>query len=128
MTCTYDTSTDIGMVRLRINDRVCVSAIYTDEEIQAFLTAEHGVLRASAAALETQAGRYSIEGKAIKALQFSVDTTKRSGSLLALAKAYRDQALIEDAATGGNFDIAEFVDDQFAARERLYKEFLREAA
>lgn len=124
MSFTYDTSTDIGMVRLRINDRV-EPATYTDEEIQAFLTVERGVLRASAAALETQGTRFATSGKLIQVMQLKVDTTKTSGSLLALAKLYRDQADFEDAANGGTFDIAEFIDEPFAARERLEKELLR---
>ena len=126
MTCTYDTTTDIGLVRLRINDRVC--AKFSDEELQAFLTAENGVLRASAAALETLAAAAGINSKSIQVMQLKVDTTKAIDGYLKLAKAYRDQAVLDDAASGGNFDWAEFVDDQFAARERLVKEFERESA
>lgn len=128
MSFTYVTTTDIGLVRLRINDRVQATAVFTDEELQAFLTVEHGVLRASASALETLAAQAGMNSKSIAVMQLKVDTSKKIDGLLALAKAYREQAIIEDAANGTNFDWAEFVDEQFAARERLLKEFLREAA
>lgn len=128
MSFTYVTTTDIGLVRLRINDRVSATAVFSDEELQAFLTAENGVLRASAAALETLAAQAGASSKLIQVMQLKVDNTKKIDGLLALAKAYRDQAILADAASGGNFDYAEFVDDQFAARERMEKELLREMA
>lgn len=128
MSYTYVTTTDIGLVRLRINDRVEATAVFTDEELQAFLTAENGVLRASAAALETLAAQAGASSKLIAVFGLKADTTKRIDGLLALAKAYRDQAILDDAQGGGNFDYAEFVDDEFAARERIEKEILREMA
>jgi predicted metal-dependent hydrolase len=128
MSYTYDVTTDIGLVRLRINDRVQATAVFSDEELQAFLTAENGVLRASAAALETEAATAGLNSKSISVMQLKVDTTKKIDGLLSLAAEYRRLAVLDDAQLGNNFDWAEFVDDDFSARERIEKELLRESA
>jgi predicted metal-dependent hydrolase len=126
VTCTTDVTTAIGLIRLRINDRVCATATWSDEELQAFLNAEHGVLRASAAALEAMAALASSNSKSIQVMQLKIDTTKKVNDFLALARMYREQAILDDAALGGNFDWAEFVDDPFSERERMLKELQRE--
>lgn len=127
MSYTYDPTTAIGLVRLRINDRVAPYT-YTDEEIQAFINAESNSYGASAAALEAIIVRSGSLAKSISVMQLKYDNSRGIDALLKLAQFYRDQAAIADAATGGNFDYAEFVDDQFAARERMFKEFERETA
>lgn len=120
MTVTYVLTTDIGMVRLKIGDST--GATFSDEEIQAFLDLELGVLRASAAALETMAATAGLNTKAIQVMQLKVDNSKKGANLLALAQLYRSQA---DALDGGLFDWAEFIDEPFAAREKLEKDLLR---
>ena len=128
MSFTYDTNTDIGMIRLRINDRVSSTAKFTDEELQAFFNAEHGILRASAAALENLAATAGLDSKSIQVMQLKVDTTKNVANFLELARLYREQAAFADAQSGNLFDWAEFVDDAFSERERMQKELLREMA
>lgn len=122
MSFSYDPSTDVGMIRLRITDKREDDPIFQDEELAALLTNEGSVLRASAAALEAIAIDQALTLKVIKLLQLSTDGAKLAESLLKLAKQYRDQAEYQDAASGGLFDYAEFIDDPFAARERLRKE------
>ena len=125
MSFTYDPLTDIGLIRMKITDRSEVDAIFQDEELQALLNNEGNVLRASAAALEAIAIDQVLVLKVIKLLQLSTDGAKMADSLLKLAARYRDQAEFQDAASGGNFDWAEFIDDPFAQRERYAKEVLR---
>lgn len=47
MSFTYDLSTDVGKVRLDINDKVESSAIFSDEEIEAVLEQEISIKRSS---------------------------------------------------------------------------------
>lgn len=123
---TYDLTTSIGQVRLKITDRDLTNPIFQDDEISAFLSMEgSSVLRASAAALEAIAIDQALVLKVIKLLQLTTDGAKLADSLMKLAARYRSQAEFEDAATGGSFDWAEFIDDPFAARERYEKEILR---
>lgn len=126
MSVTYDTTTAIGQVRLKITDRDLLAPIFQDEEISAFLAMEgSSVLRASAAALEAIAIDQALVLKVIKLLQLSTDGAKLADSLMKLAGRYREQADFADEASGGSFDWAETIDDQFAARERWTKEILR---
>lgn len=126
MSFTNDPSTDIGLIRLKITDRDQANAIFQDEELQAFFNSENSsVFRASAAALEAIAIDQVLVLKVIKLLQLSTDGAKMADSLLKLATRYREQADVQDAAGGGNFDWAEFIDDPFAERERIRKEILR---
>jgi hypothetical protein len=126
MTWTYDPTAPNGQVRLTISDTQETTPIYSDEEISAFLTMENNsVLRASARALESIAVNQALTLKVIKLLQLATDGAKLAETLLKLAKNYRDQAEFTDAAGGLLFDWAEFVDEPFAANERLTKQLLR---
>jgi hypothetical protein len=122
---TYDLTTNVGLIRLRITDKSEAEPIYQDEELAAFYTAEGSVLRASAAALEAIAINQALVLKVLKLLQLSTDGAKLADTLLKLAQHYRNQAEFEDAASGGNFDWAETIDNEFAARERIVKELMR---
>lgn len=125
MSFTTDPTTDVGLVRLRISDRDSANPIFQDEDLNAFLAFEGDSLRASASALEAIAVNQALVLKVIKLLQLSTDGAKLAETLLKLATNYRNQAAYNDAANGGTFDIAEFVDGDFAERERAYKEALR---
>ncbi len=128
MSFTTDMTTDIGLVRVKISDTNSAKPIFLDDVIDAFLSFEGDVLRASAGLLEAIAASQALKLKVIQVLTLRTDGAKLADSLLKLASAYREQADFRDAASGGNFDWAEFVDDQFSARERLMKELLRENA
>jgi len=57
---TYDTTTDIGKIRLIISDKDEDDYHFEDAELQVFLTAEGSVNLASAAALESWAAAYAL--------------------------------------------------------------------
>lgn len=128
MSFTYDLATDVGQVRLIIPDRVNTAAepaMFSDEELAAFLTLEDGVRRAAAAALETIASDQALVLKVMKVQNVSTDGAALARELRARATALRAQAAAADADDGDLFDVAEQVNDMFSARERLWKEAQR---
>jgi hypothetical protein len=125
MSFTYDPTTNAGLVRLLITDTNSASPIFSDAEISAFLSLYSNVFNASAVALRVIATNQVLVYKVIQWLHLRTDGAKMADSLLALAKSYDDQAIALDAESAGLFDWAEFVDDPFAARERLIKEIER---
>jgi hypothetical protein len=126
MTYTYlPATTDIGKVRLLIPDRVEADAIFTDEDLAVLLTVETGVKRAAAQALEIIASDQALLLKVQTTGQLKNDGKALAEALLARAKTLRGQASDDDDATGGAFDIAEWVTDDFSARERIYKQAQR---
>lgn len=101
MSFTYDTDTDVGKVRLLIDDKVEATAHFTDEEIETFLSlAGDSVLLAAALALEAWATSLSETAESEKIGDYSY-TNKLVEKKLALAKQYR-----ELEATSPVFDIA----------------------
>jgi len=60
MSFTYDLDTDIGKVRLIIQDHNSLDYHFEDAELQVFLTAEGSVNLAAAAAFEAWAAAYSL--------------------------------------------------------------------
>ena len=121
MTFTYVLSTDIGKIRLLIPDRVTASAIFTDEELQEFLTLEDDVKSAAACALETIAADQVLVLKVMTLLDVSTSGDRVANALLARAKLLREQADVETDA----FDWAEMVVTDFNAAERMYAQALR---
>jgi len=97
-TWTYDITTDIGKVRRLINDTDIVpttDAIFSDEEIQAFLDLAGGsLLLAASYALEAYAAENAGSLTSEKIGDYAY-TRKTMDNILALAKKYRD----EDAET-----------------------------
>lgn len=130
MSYTYDPTNDNGRVRLLIPDRVEADAVYSDEEIAAFLALESGVYRAAALAVETIASDTAMTLRYTQTVGLTVDGTKASAELLKRAERLRTQADAADAAAeaaaeGGAFDWAEMVVDPFSYRERVVAERLR---
>lgn len=126
MAFTYDVSTDAGRVRMLVPDSNATSYVFEDEEVNAFLALEGGVVRRAAAlALETIASNEALTLKVIKVLDLQTDGAKTSDALLKRAALLRSQAEADEAAEGGAFDWAEMVLDPFSARERLAKQALR---
>lgn len=128
MTFTFSLATDIGKVRLLIPDRDSTDYIFEDDEITALLVMEGSVVkRATALALETIASDQALTLKVIKLLDLTTDGAKVSDALLKRAATLRSQADEADMAEdGGLFDIAELVPNEFAWRERIYNEALRD--
>lgn len=128
MTYSYDLATDIGKTRLLIPDRVEASAIFTDEELQAFLDLNDGnTRRAAAEALEMIASDEAMTLKVITTLDLSTNGASTSAAILERARLLRSQAAAaEDGEDGGAFDYAEMADNAFARRERVVKQAMRQ--
>ena len=127
MTFTYDVTLPVGIVRLMIPDRVSANAIFTDEEIGAFLILESSVTkRAAALALETIAADRTMVLQVIKTNGLMTDGAKVSDALIKRAEKLREQARIEEGyQAGGSFDYAEQVTGNFAYKERMWDEIMR---
>jgi hypothetical protein len=125
MAFTYVLTTEIGQVRLLIPDRVDAGHVFEDDEIQAFLTLEGTVREAAAGALEAIASDQAMVLKVMRLLDLQTDGARVSDALLARAAALRKQAEDDLAATAG-FDWAEMMTTDFAIRERIMNEALRD--
>jgi len=136
----------LSQVRLLIGDTVAADAIFQDDEINQFIWLEssqalyaspqfyqtaaqvqpsivpqvYSVRRAAALALDSMASNQSVMASIIKILDVSLGSDKS-------AKALRDQAdsFRKQEAESGAFAIAEWVNDAFSARERVWKTYLR---
>lgn len=90
MTTTYDLTTNVGKVRLKIADTDITDAHFTDEEIQIFLDeADDDILLASALALESWAASLSESADSEKIGDYSY-SKKMAANKLELAQRYRD--------------------------------------
>lgn len=127
MAFTYDTGTSAGRVRLLIFDTDSTSYVFEDAEISVFLSLEgSNVKRSAALALETMASNEAFVLKVIRLLDLQTDGAKTSDALLKRAAMLRSQADIDEAAEdGGSFDIAEWVVDDFSARQRMANQWMR---
>ena len=127
MAFTYDPATSAGKVRLLIPDRVDSGHLFEDDEIDTFLALESSsIKRAAALALETAASDNALVLKVIKLLDLSTDGARTSAALLERAGKLRSQADAEDSADeGGSFDVVEWTVNDFAYRERMRNEALR---
>ncbi len=85
---TYDTTTDVGKVRLLIGDTTVATAVFTDAELQVFLDLWTSIHLAAAEALESWAAKYAANptGEKIGDYQYSQKTVE---SMLKLASALR---------------------------------------
>lgn len=127
MAFTYDLSSGAGQIRLLIMDTNSGSYVFEDDELAVFYALERSnVRRAAALALETMASNEAFVLKVIQLLDLKTDGAKTADALMKRAAALRKQADADEMAEeGGAFDIAEWVVDDFSARERLEKEWLR---
>jgi hypothetical protein len=126
---TLDVTTDRGRVRVLIGDTDTVNAtaqVLDDATIDMLLgLAEQGVLRAAAFGCEAIAANEVLVQKRIRTLDLSTDGPAEAAALRELAKSYREQAEVGDSGALP-FEIAEMVPNQFAARERVWDQALRE--
>jgi hypothetical protein len=125
---TVDPTSSLGQVRLLVPDRDSSNLFYSDDEINGFLSIEaSNVKRAAALALETMASNEAYVQKVTKLLDLQTNGAATAKSLMDRAARLREQADNEEAWTdGGAFDIAEQVQDDFSARERLWKQYQRQ--
>ena len=127
MVFTYSPGADhISLVRMLIPDRVTPGHVFEDAELQAYLTLEGTVREAAACALETIAADQTMVLKVMKLLDIQTDGARVADALLKRAALLRKQADDALTAAGGSFDWAEMVTTDFAARERIYNEALRD--
>lgn len=126
MAFTYDVTSDRGKVRLLITDTDENSAIFTDDEIDAFLTMtqidnENEIRLAAAQALDTLASSEALVQKRIKLLDLQTDGPAVAKELRERAKELRRQ--VEEEF---DFDWAEMALDPFSKRELIIKDALRD--
>lgn len=126
MAFTYDLATDVGKIRLLIPDTSWESAVFSDEELTAFLALESSsVRRAAALALETVAANETMTLKVLKLLDVQTDGAKVGEALIGRAALLRQQAAADDAAAGyAGFEIAEMVVDDFTWRGQVGRSLL----
>lgn len=127
MTFTYNLSDAIGKVRMLIPDRVEGNAVFTDEEIQAYLDMNDSNVRLAAAeALETIASDEAMTLKVISTLDLTTNGASTSDAILRRAELLREQAKEKDTDDGGSFDYAEMSTNAFTTRERMLKQMQRD--
>lgn len=92
-----DFSSDIGLVRLLLNDVDETNLVFSDGEIQAFLTLEgDSVKLAAAQAIDTNATNEALASKVIKDHQISTDGAKLADAMRKHAQSLRDQVAESD--------------------------------
>jgi hypothetical protein len=123
MAFTYVLTTDVGKVRMLIPDRNAAAYFFEDDELTALLAMEGGTVKLAAAlALETMASDEAYVQKAIRIMDLSTNGPATAAALMARAKVLREQA----DQDGSGFDVAEMVINDFAFREHIYNEALRD--
>jgi hypothetical protein len=129
MSFTYNASlsTDRDKVRLLATDVDAASPIFTDAEVDAFMSLEGSNIKRSAAlALETIARNQVLVLKVIRLLEIQTDGASVARELRMQADKLREQADRDEAASdGGAFDWAEMVVDDFSLRNRFVSSALR---
>jgi hypothetical protein len=92
-----DFATDIGMVRLLLNDVDEANLVFETAEIQAFLDLEGGSVKLAAAqAIDTNATNEALASKVIKDHQVSTDGAKLADAMRKHAQSLRDQVAESD--------------------------------
>lgn len=96
MDAIYEPSTDLGYIRLLLSDVGPDEWVFTDVELDAFLSRERSVKCAAAQALDTIADNEALTSKYIRTQDLATDGTKVADSLRKRAAALRAQAARED--------------------------------
>lgn len=93
MVATYDLSTDVGKVRLLISDTDIGSAVFDDDELEAFLAMRgDNVKLAAASALRALGGNAVFVRGKLRMLDLSTDAPAESEALAKLADRYEAEA------------------------------------
>lgn len=122
-----DYTTTAGQVRLLISDVDEANPVLTDPQIDAFLTLEDdNVFRAAALALEAIATSEVLVLKVIRTLDVSTDGAKVADQLMKRAAGLRQRADDDAASADDDFAIAEFAEQPFGYRQKLWREYLRD--
>lgn len=101
---TYDLATDVGKVRLLIGDKVITDPVFTDEELQYFITAQGSLNLAAAEALESWAASYgaNADSEGIGDYRYSQNIVTK---LLDLAKRLREKEAETPAMAWSEMDL-----------------------
>ena len=110
MTTTYDLSTNVGKVRVRIGDTNTSDAFFTDEEITVFLTAESdNVNLAAADCLDAMAAAYGLNASSEKIGDYSY-TQKAVDNMLKMSAKLRADDASKPYQTWGEMDLESLPD------------------
>src|SRR6476620_846079 len=101
---TYDVTSDIGKVRLLLND-VATPWVFTDAELQALIDLEGGVKRAAAQAIDTNATNLALATRVLRTQDVNLDGAKLADAMRKHADSLRAQADQADSDEGFFFDI-----------------------
>ncbi len=102
-----DFTTDVGRVRLLLNDVDEANLVFTSAEITAFLAIEGGNVKLAAAqAIDTNASNEALASKVLKDHQISTDGAKVADALRKHAASLREQVLVND--DDGYFEVIDF--------------------
>ena len=105
MTLTYDITDNVGKVRLITGDKDIANAVFTDEEIGIFLTAQSSdVNLASADLLEAWAASYATSADSEKIGDYAY-TQKIVDKMLSLANRLRDTDTSKPYLTWAEMDL-----------------------
>lgn len=100
---TYDVATDLGKVRLLLND-VTTPWVFTDVELQAFLDLEGGSVKAAAAqAIDTNATNLVLASRVLRTQDLQTDGAKVADAMRKHADRLREQAAAEGEDGDGFF-------------------------
>ena len=122
---TYDPTTDVGKIRLIIQDKDEAYAFFSDEELAAYLAMSDGVRRAAADALDSMASNEAYVQKRIHLLELTTDGPAVATALREHANKLRELADRDDGGDGELFDWAEMAETEFQQRERVMKQAYR---
>jgi len=112
MTFTYNLTTDRGKVRLYAQDTISANAIFSDDEIDAFLTANSSDVYAAAAdALEIIAANQAYVLKVISNNGLTTNGPAVAAALRATAQQWRDKSA--SFSTGSGIAIVPNPDDPY---------------
>lgn len=123
MTWSYDPTTDVGKVRLRISDTQMTRPIFDDEDIEAFLEmASDSIPLAAAMACETIALNELLCLKVVNLMGAVVtDAASAAKQYKSLASALREEHAGTATSTAPGFVSIEMADDFLQRRERYWK-------
>lgn len=99
----YDPTSDVGRVRLLLNDTDPTNQVFSDGEIQTFLDLEDGAVKyAAALAIDTNAGNEVLTSKVITTRDGSVNGAAVAAAMHGLAESLRVSA---ESGDGFYFDV-----------------------
>lgn len=113
----FDPTTDVGKVRLLLNDVQTNGYVFNDAEVQAFLDIEGGnVKRAAAQAIDTNADNEVLASKVITTQDVQTDGAKVAAAMHTRAESLRAQALADEEGEG-YFEIVDTTTDRWTYDE-----------